>query len=713
MRTTHATRVAIRTILTTLVTATLGLAMPVMSTAAADTGSATSSSTGTPADLAAAQTSAVASSSPVVVADRTTPTDEVTALPDGSFSLQTTERPVRVKTSTGWTPVDTTLHQQADGTIAPDAIDADLAFSGGGSGPAILLGNSSHQLKLSLPASLPTPALDGPTATYPDVYPGIDLDVTANATGYSEVLVVKSAAAAANPVLRDLNIATSATGMDLTRASDGSLTANSGDPASSYTTDTPVMWDSTNNPQIGPPPSATDPGSGHVTALTDSLTTTATAGTTTGDLSVSAPGTALTGTSVTYPLYIDPGFTAGTTQWLTVGTSGAHLYKSTTQKLMVGPCIYAGCTIGVARSFFTLNLATLSGGTGTAHISAASIAADEIWNAYSSPTPVDLLYTKPFTSSTTWPGPGIWSTPQSVPSDNGHDGGQGQGDIFFDNSNVLDIFQNAATNHYSTLTFGLKSPDESNSSYQWKQFDTNPKATIYFDFAPSVPNDLAITSNQVKCPGKAIYSRTSAPTFTAHSVDGNPAGHTYPVGITFHLDTKSGSTRTYDRQSANTVTANSAGNAAWSTTSSNSDKSTPLTEGTWSFMAKATSLSTNSTPQSSDWSSWYDFTYDPTAPATPTYTFNTDGTITISAPGAAGITWSNISGTVTAPTDTTCAYNTATSTGGLSPVSNGTVTLPGPPPTSTNITVKAFDDAHNLSSALDIPLLAPPPAIVR
>lgn len=56
-------------------------------------------------------------------------------------------------------------------------------------------------MSLGWPGLLPEPRLDGATATYPEVFNGVDLRLTADAEGFQRVLVVKSAEAAANPAL--------------------------------------------------------------------------------------------------------------------------------------------------------------------------------------------------------------------------------------------------------------------------------------------------------------------------------------------------------------------------------------------------------------------------------------------------------------------------------------------------------------------------------
>ena len=57
----------------------------------------------------------------VEVASRTSETAKVMANPDGTFTLTSNTVPVRVKKNSAWTPIDTTLTKNADGTLSPNA----------------------------------------------------------------------------------------------------------------------------------------------------------------------------------------------------------------------------------------------------------------------------------------------------------------------------------------------------------------------------------------------------------------------------------------------------------------------------------------------------------------------------------------------------------------------------------------------------------------
>jgi hypothetical protein len=128
------------------------------------------------------------------VSAETTPTQLVTAQPDGSFTVEFDQVPVRTKKASGWVPVDTDLERTSSGGVAPKATAADVAFSRGGSqAPLAQVTKDGKTYRVDSPWTLPVPTVSGSAATYADVMPGTDLVVRATPDGFTENLVVKSA----------------------------------------------------------------------------------------------------------------------------------------------------------------------------------------------------------------------------------------------------------------------------------------------------------------------------------------------------------------------------------------------------------------------------------------------------------------------------------------------------------------------------------------
>lgn len=178
-----------------------------------------------------------------VLAERTE-TLTVYANPDGTHTSEMTAVPTRVKKGADWVAIDTTLQARPDGTVGPKAVADDVTLSGGGAGALIRLRSGSSALALHWPGGLPRPVLHGNEATYHDVLPGVDLMLRAEVRGYSQLLVVKDAAAARNPALARISFPVEARGVRLTAEDSGALRAvdDAGRPV--FQSPPSVMWDS-------------------------------------------------------------------------------------------------------------------------------------------------------------------------------------------------------------------------------------------------------------------------------------------------------------------------------------------------------------------------------------------------------------------------------------------------------------------------------------
>ncbi|HEX5569051.1 MAG TPA: LamG domain-containing protein, partial [Streptomyces sp.] len=170
---------------------------------------------------------------------------DVHATPDGKLEAREYLRPVRTRVKGEWKPIDTSLAKTSDGTVAPKAVTVGLEFSGGGDGPMIRMEKAGRKLALSWPGELPEPRVEGDTATYPEVLPGVDLRLGAQEDGFTQLLVVKSAEAAASPELDELRLRMAADGMEVRRTDEGGLEAvDDGAKNAVFEASTPLMWDS-------------------------------------------------------------------------------------------------------------------------------------------------------------------------------------------------------------------------------------------------------------------------------------------------------------------------------------------------------------------------------------------------------------------------------------------------------------------------------------
>ncbi|MFJ1635702.1 hypothetical protein ACIOHW_36955 [Streptomyces anulatus] len=138
---------------------------------------------------------------------------DVFATPEGNLEAREYLRPIRTRVKGVWQPVETDLVRSADGSVTPKAATVGLSFSGGGSEPLVRMAKAGRELALSWPDELPEPELDGPQATYRNVLPDVDLRMEAQEDGFTQLLVVNSAEAAANEKLSELRLKLAADGM--------------------------------------------------------------------------------------------------------------------------------------------------------------------------------------------------------------------------------------------------------------------------------------------------------------------------------------------------------------------------------------------------------------------------------------------------------------------------------------------------------------------
>ncbi|MFF2660451.1 ricin-type beta-trefoil lectin domain protein [Kitasatospora sp. NPDC058032] len=274
-----------------------------------------------------AVTTAKSTGKPVVVEAMTTETSRTVANPDGTLTTTDHSAPVRTRRSSGWAELDATLRTNPDGTLAPAVSSTPVTFSGGGRGPmATLATEDGKKISFDAPFPLPKPTLDGATATYPDVLPGVDLQLTALTDGgWRDVIVVRTAEAAAGPALKALRFPIKAEGLNASTTDSGEVEVKDDGGTVRFRSAAALQWDSSrpapasasasgksaaagrsaaarNDPDAPPPPPASTaegPGDG---ANLAAITTTVTA----GALELTPDQAALG--SGTGPWFLDPTF---------------------------------------------------------------------------------------------------------------------------------------------------------------------------------------------------------------------------------------------------------------------------------------------------------------------------------------------------------------------------------------------------------------------
>ncbi|MFE3559120.1 ricin-type beta-trefoil lectin domain protein [Streptomyces sp. NPDC059193] len=438
---------------------------------------------------ARASEQAQASGKPVEVAEQRDEYTQVIANPDGSFTWKQYVRPAFTKVDGTWQNTDATLEETADGRITPAAATFGISFSGGGTTPLATLQREGKTMSLSWPDALPEPRIEGETALYPEVLPGVDLKLVAAVDGFAQHLVVKTPEAAKNPRLAKLTFGLKNKGLGLKADAKGALKAVDTEGDALFSAPTPAMWDSSH---LSTTEAAELTAGGTPEELTPPARSADMGAKVTGDSLTITPDTGmLTDPKTVFPVVIDPIFSGGNrVNWaMAYKQDGTNLANtaywnggSFTDKLArVG---HETQTNGTARSFFQLNTNGLAG----ARIISATF---NVFNTYSwscTATPVELGWTGPIGTGTTWNSQPSWNrTLQTKSFAHGWgDSCKAAGEDFAAGA-LKDLVQDVANGGGTDLTLGLRSAaSHEGSASSWKKFQNNPHLEVTYNRVPKV-----------------------------------------------------------------------------------------------------------------------------------------------------------------------------------------------------------------------------------
>ncbi|MEW2067392.1 LamG-like jellyroll fold domain-containing protein [Streptomyces sp. NPDC007346] len=432
---------------------------------------------------------------------------EVFATPEGNLEAREYLRPVRARVEGEWRPVDTALVRAADGSVAPKTATVELAFSGGGDAPLVRMRKAGRELALSWPGELPAPELDGPRATYRDVLPDVDLRMEAQEDGFTQLLVVNSAEAAANEELSELRLKLAADGMDVQQTSGGGLEAvDKGAGGAVFEAPQPLMWDSStvsenadtsenaggasarSAPAVRGGVGSAAPEGSEEAAPTESgkLAPVGVALPAGGEELVLTPDAdVLRGADTTYPVFIDPQwyspkaaawtmaskYWASSPQWKFNGQSDAGM----------GLCNWSYCQPNdTKRLLYQIPTSRFAGQT----VLSAEFVVRNTWSASCTAKAVQLWRTKGISASTTWNSQnasGFWIKQlKSSSFAHGYTGCAAK-DAEFD---VKSAVQEAANGKWSTMTFGLRAASETDG-LAWKRFSDKAFLRVQYNRPPA------------------------------------------------------------------------------------------------------------------------------------------------------------------------------------------------------------------------------------
>jgi hypothetical protein len=402
-----------------------------------------------------------------------------------------------------WRQIDTGLRIAGDGTVAPIATLADVRFSAGGSAPMATWSLSGGQVSLSWPEALPAPRLEGDTAVYERVLPGVDLRARALVDGLTWVLVVHSREAAQNPALERLRFGLSASGVSVRGRADGGFEVLDDDGAVVASAGEALMWDSSGLPSTrtaGRTASAAGLDDDEVLRSAPDLSRKAELPTAVGDggLTIVPDMALLRGSKTAYPVVIDPSTTINKLRWGYAGSTNA------TRDDGVARVGHDPEGSGNYRSFFAFNLSGLAGKT---VLSAKFITTmKHSWSCDA--TPVNLYRSADLGSQgkQSWDGPNLdlWLQQQS-----GHahkpSGGEGcsndpQPDMpmEFAPAALRDDLAAAAGQGNYTLALSARQSDGSSESTStwWKKFSVPAtKLTVEYNSTPNTPTAAQLATH--------------------------------------------------------------------------------------------------------------------------------------------------------------------------------------------------------------------------
>jgi hypothetical protein len=440
-----------------------------------------------------------------------TESSDTWALPNGKWSVKRHGTTVRILRAGSWVPTDPTLQFAADGRVTSKASAVSVSFSGGGTGPLLTGVRDGRTLSLTWPKALPKPTLAANVATYANVLPDVDLQVKAEVEGFSQLLVVKTAAAAKNPDLATLKFKLDTIGLNVSGdPATGLLSAVNPAGQTVFTASAPMMWDSTTKAGA---PAAKAGGAGVAAAgevpapapadafvvpsgAKDAQMPTTVTG---GNLEIKPDQALLTGAQTKYPVYIDPSVAWGERQnWSWVyRTWRYNSYWNTKEDVRVG---YEDDTKGLSRAYFQLDTSNING----AQVTKSTFRIRETWSWSCDPTPVELWHTGAIYPSTTWDRqPERGRKLDTVYAAKGR-AECGAGNLEF---NATDIVKEAAANNWANVTLGLFASDEGDE-FQWKRFD--PKTITLeteYNNPPDTPSSLG-TSPATSCTEGGLIGNT-------------------------------------------------------------------------------------------------------------------------------------------------------------------------------------------------------------
>ncbi|MFC0037038.1 LamG-like jellyroll fold domain-containing protein [Actinomadura rayongensis] len=433
----------------------------------------------------------------------------VYANPDQTFTAVQSVRAVRVRKGDGWATPDATLVKAKDGSLVPKAANLTMRFSGGGTGAVAKVERAGQNFSLAWPGRLPEPTIQGATATYADVLPGVDLVVNADIDGFSHVFKIKTREAAADPRVRRLTLTTGGSG-GVRPVQGGGVRVVDRSGAPLLDAPQPLMWDS--RKPAAETPKADAPGAVDLRKGPSESSRQGQAAVTLDrrNLTIAPDAALLSAKETTFPVYVDPVYkTASRTGWTMVasgypsteywGFPGKDNEGSGKCPALSGDPYYCNGT-GTKRLFYSIPTSAFKG----KYIISAEFAVTLRHTYSSSAKGVDLHWTsKSIGTGTNWdnqPASGDMNFLQTKSPTNP------TSSCTSTNQNVRFDAKAAVQAGLSNTTFRVRADDEGDYTY-WKRFCENAQLEVHYTTAPNQPKQSELKMT----PGGSCISGTGRP----------------------------------------------------------------------------------------------------------------------------------------------------------------------------------------------------------
>lgn len=486
-------------------------------------------------DEVSARAAAMATGRQVEVVDQRTETARVFVNPSGSLTLEQHSAPVRVQRDGQWVGIDPSLRVQ-DGRVVPAATAVGMSFSAGGSDPFLVLDRGGKQLSLSWPTSLPAPTLSGDTATYPEILPGVDLQVRAEPAGARFLMVVKTREAAANPALARLSYRQSTRGLKIQRdAKSNAVSLVDDRGAVVFAAGTPLMWDSTevSSTDLGATAQSQSASGTPAESVPEPAQETQTdlkAGRKVAAMPVEVDATQLvvvpdqhllTAADTVFPVMIDPWFTATTAAWTYVNKKFPDQSYWSYGRDVGTNAGYESTDGTTQRAYFRMGTSTVNG----KDIISATFKTNLYHSWTCSKREVQLWAGGDIGSNTTWNNQ-PWRRYITSLNAAKKSGGTGEcvpGVVEFDAKSAV---AEAAANNYGQTVLSLQAPvaaEDAKDTYFWKKFSSDPTLVIEYNSPPDVPSSMYADINLPCATGTNRPVTNSSPTLWVTGTDADTA----------------------------------------------------------------------------------------------------------------------------------------------------------------------------------------------